>query len=98
MFSYLARDFMFQLTPEEKLEVVTNCDHLSRFRFSPGGLRCHSTAHDPARFPKTKNRLQPQGERSHLIRKRYSAGKKETKITQHDGIINFCFEADDMAL
>jgi hypothetical protein len=28
-------DFMFQLTPEEKLEVVTNCDHLSRLRFSP---------------------------------------------------------------
>jgi phage regulator Rha-like protein len=26
---------MFQLTPEEKLEVVTNCDHLSRLRFSP---------------------------------------------------------------
>jgi hypothetical protein len=28
-------DFMFKLTPEEKLEVVTNCDHLSRMRFSP---------------------------------------------------------------
>jgi phage regulator Rha-like protein len=28
-------DFMFQLTPEEKIEVVTNCDHLSRLRFSP---------------------------------------------------------------
>jgi hypothetical protein len=28
-------DFMFQLTPEEKLEVVTFCDHLSRLRFSP---------------------------------------------------------------
>ena len=28
-------DFMFQLTPKEKLEVVTNCDHLSRLRFSP---------------------------------------------------------------
>lgn len=28
-------DFMFQLTPEEKLEVVTSCDHLSRLRFSP---------------------------------------------------------------
>jgi hypothetical protein len=28
-------DFMFQLTPEEKAEVVANCDHLSRLRFSP---------------------------------------------------------------
>jgi len=28
-------DFMFQLTSEEKMEVVTNCDHLSRLRFSP---------------------------------------------------------------
>jgi hypothetical protein len=28
-------DFMFQLTPEEKSEVVANCDHLSRLKFSP---------------------------------------------------------------
>jgi hypothetical protein len=28
-------DFMFQLSPEEKVEVVTNCDHLARLRFSP---------------------------------------------------------------
>jgi len=28
-------DFMFQMSPEEKQEVVTNCDHLSRLRFSP---------------------------------------------------------------
>ena len=28
-------DFMFSLTPTEKTEVVTNCDHLSRLRFSP---------------------------------------------------------------
>lgn len=28
-------DFMFQLTEEEKQEVVTNCDHLRRLRFSP---------------------------------------------------------------
>src|SRR5882724_3716349 len=27
-------DFMFQLTPEEKNEVVTNCDHLRRLKFS----------------------------------------------------------------
>ncbi len=26
---------MFQLTAEEKMEAVTNCDHLSRLRFSP---------------------------------------------------------------
>jgi hypothetical protein len=28
-------DFMFQLTPGEKTEVVANCDHLKRLRFSP---------------------------------------------------------------
>ena len=28
------KDFMFQLTREEKEEVVTNCDHLSNLRFS----------------------------------------------------------------
>ena len=27
-------DFMFQLTSAEKLEVVTNCDHLARLKFS----------------------------------------------------------------
>ena len=29
------RDFMFQLSTEEKQEVVTNCDHRSKLRFSP---------------------------------------------------------------
>jgi phage regulator Rha-like protein len=28
-------DFMFQLTEREKAEVVTNCDHLVRIKFSP---------------------------------------------------------------
>jgi len=28
-------DFMFRLTAEEKAEVVANCDHLSRLKFSP---------------------------------------------------------------
>ena len=28
-------DFMFQLTDEEKAQVVANCDHLSRLKFSP---------------------------------------------------------------
>ena len=27
-------DFMFQLTSDEKLEVVANCDHLSSLKFS----------------------------------------------------------------
>ena len=27
-------DFMFQLSDEEKLEVVANCDHLERIKFS----------------------------------------------------------------
>lgn len=28
-------DFMFQLTPEEKTQVVANCDHLARLKYSP---------------------------------------------------------------
>lgn len=28
-------DFMFELTPDEKEEVVANCDHLKKLRFSP---------------------------------------------------------------
>ncbi|MBT8367233.1 MAG: ORF6N domain-containing protein [Deltaproteobacteria bacterium] len=28
-------DFMFQLNKNEKTEVVTNCDHLSKLKFSP---------------------------------------------------------------
>ena len=28
------KDFMFQLTKDEKLEVVTNCDHLQKIKFS----------------------------------------------------------------
>jgi hypothetical protein len=28
-------DFMFQLSPEEKSEVITNCDHLTRLKYSP---------------------------------------------------------------
>jgi hypothetical protein len=28
-------DFVFRLTAREKTEVVTNCDHLARLRFSP---------------------------------------------------------------
>jgi hypothetical protein len=28
-------DFMFQLTAEEKAEVVANCDHLQRVKYSP---------------------------------------------------------------
>jgi len=29
------QDFMFQLTPEEKKEVITNCDNLPRLKYSP---------------------------------------------------------------
>ncbi|MDQ5845042.1 MAG: ORF6N domain-containing protein [Acidobacteriota bacterium] len=28
------RDFIFQLNPAEKLEVITNCDHLARLKFA----------------------------------------------------------------
>jgi len=29
------KDFLFQLTPEEKTEVVAKCDHLAKLKFSP---------------------------------------------------------------
>ena len=29
------KDFMFQLTAAEKAEVIANCDHLSKLKFSP---------------------------------------------------------------
>jgi len=37
-------DFMFRLTRAEKKEVVTNCDHLTRLKFSPH-LPCAFTEH-----------------------------------------------------
>ncbi|RPI75371.1 MAG: ORF6N domain-containing protein [Desulfobacteraceae bacterium] len=33
--SRFPEDFMFQLSAEEKAEVVANCDHLSKLKFSP---------------------------------------------------------------
>jgi ORF6N domain len=38
-------DFVFRLSRREKEEVVTNCDHLARLRFSPGLPYCF-TEHD----------------------------------------------------
>ncbi|MCF8052779.1 MAG: ORF6N domain-containing protein [Desulfobacterales bacterium] len=38
-------DFMFRLTKEEKQEVVTNCDHLQKLKFSPVNPRAF-TEHD----------------------------------------------------
>ena len=37
-------DFMFRLTSDEKSEVVANCDHLSKLKFSPT-LPCAFTEH-----------------------------------------------------
>lgn len=37
-------DFMFRLTAQEKKEVVTNCDHLRRLKYSPS-LPCAFTEH-----------------------------------------------------
>jgi hypothetical protein len=34
-FERFPEDFMFRLTQAEKQQVVTNCDHLSRLKFSP---------------------------------------------------------------
>ena len=51
------RDFMYQLTAEEKAEVVAKCDHLQRLKFSPtlpyaftehGALMLSSVLNSPA--------------------------------------------------
>jgi hypothetical protein len=39
-------DFMFQLSENEKAEVVANCDHLKRLKFSPN-LPYAFTEHGP---------------------------------------------------
>jgi hypothetical protein len=44
-------DFMFQLTPDEKAEVVANCDHLTLLKFSPS-LPCAFTEHGVDPKPK----------------------------------------------
>lgn len=43
------QDFMFRLSKKEKVEVVTNCDHLARLKFSPCfALRVHGAWRDHA--------------------------------------------------
>ena len=39
-------DFMLQLTRDEKGEVVANCDHLKRLKFSPNTLRSLRNSHE----------------------------------------------------
>jgi len=46
-------DFMFELTAEEKSEVVANCDHLSKLRFSPS-LHCHCEGVKPRKGKRLK--------------------------------------------
>ena len=58
-------DFMFRLTSAEKDEVVTNCDHLAKLKYSPNQPPCHLTIGDAAndwsaryRFPRRRGRGQ----------------------------------------
>jgi len=41
-------DFMFQLNKDEKLEVVTNCDHLNKLKYSPVNCDTADTGSDQA--------------------------------------------------
>ena len=66
-------DFLFQLTANEKAEVVANCDHLQRLKFSRtqphaftehGAIQAHKNAQSASFNPRTKvvsncDRLQP---------------------------------------
>ncbi|MDQ6960018.1 MAG: ORF6N domain-containing protein [Mariprofundaceae bacterium] len=64
-------DFMFQLSREGKREVITNCDHLSRLKFSKalpyafsehGALMVASVLNTQRAVEEASNRLYPEGQ------------------------------------
>ena len=66
-------DFMFKLTPVEKAEVVANCDHLAKLKFSkalPYAFTEHGATKAAARRPRGhKARSDPDAATSVLIRR-----------------------------
>jgi hypothetical protein len=99
-------DFMFQLTRHEKEEVVTNCDHLKRLKFSPT-LPHAFTEHGAIMLATVLNspiavRASIQVVRAFIrLRRMLSTNKElahkltqlESKIERHDGEIKTIFNA-----
>ena len=99
-------DFMFRLTKKEKTEVVTNCDHLRKLRFSPH-LPYVFTEHGAVMVANVLNsqvavKASIQVVRAFVrLREMASTHKElaakfqllENKFDKHDGEIKVLFEA-----
>jgi hypothetical protein len=90
-------DFMFRLTPEEKAEVVTNCDHLRKLKFSPvlpaaftehGGIMAATVLNSPCAIAVSVNVVRAFIRlRQAMITHHEFANKLadlERKLTEHD--------------
>ena len=88
-------DFMFQLTSREKAEVVANCDHLTRLRFSPAnpfaftehGAVMVASVYVVRAFVKLRELL---GTHKKLAQK---LAQLERRVESHDDHIHSLFEA-----
>ncbi|MDP2277796.1 MAG: ORF6N domain-containing protein [Nitrospirota bacterium] len=99
-------DFMFQLTENEKAEVVANCDHLKRLKFSPN-LPYAFTEHGAIMLASVLNspiavQASIQVVRAFVkLRQMLSSNKElahklmllENRIEKHDGEIKAIFNA-----
>jgi ORF6N domain len=99
-------DFMFQLTENEKAEVVANCDHLKRLKFSPN-LPYAFTEHGAIMLATVLNspvavQTSIQVVRAFVkLREMLSANKElahklallENRLEKHDGEIKAIFNA-----
>jgi hypothetical protein len=96
-------DFMFQLTPEEKEEVVANCDHLKNLKFSHalpyaftehGAVMLASVLNSPAAIDvsiqvvRTFNRL-----REYVSNHKALANKLALLEKKYDGQFKIVFDA-----
>ena len=84
-------DFMFQLTPKEKQEVITNCDNLSSLKFSPS-LPHVFTEHGVAMLSsvlKSKKAIQINIQiiKAFIALRRYALAQKPENITRRIGIL-----------
>jgi ORF6N domain len=99
-------DFMFQLTKEEKAEVVANCDHLARLKYSPhlpyaftehGAIMAATILNSPKAIEMSVFIVRAFiGLRSMLTSHNELSARLdelERKISDHDGIIGDVLEA-----
>jgi hypothetical protein len=103
---HFPKDFMFRLTEQEKNEVVTNCDHLQRLKFSPV-LPYAFTEHGAVMLANVLNSTRATEVSIYVVRAfvRLRTGLKKDKelakkldqlerlVVQHDGDIRSLFES-----